>query len=120
AWSADLTQVLFDARYEMTSVIVQVDMRTGERERLGFGGERPRWLPDGRIGYVSGGRIHVYDPTTGQTQILTPEGDYHDQPIWSPDGSQIALRIWVGGEDYALALMDADGSNGRVLMTGIT
>jgi hypothetical protein len=40
---------------------------------------------------------------------------YDASPAWSPDGLRLALTRFVGGGYEHIALVDADGSNGRVL-----
>jgi Tol biopolymer transport system component len=117
-WDDDLKQAVFNARYHARNQLVIVDMETGETRLLGGGGEHLVWL-DGAVGYSHLGKIRTIDLTTGLIRTLTPHGDYHDQPMWSPDKTQIAFRVWMGGDEYALAMMDADGSNGRVLLDGI-
>ena len=117
-WDDDLTQAVFNARYHAKNQLVLVDMATGDARLLGAGGEHLVWLGD-RVGYSSLGQIRTLDLQTGFITTLTPPDDYHDQPMWSPDRQQIAFRVWMGGAQYALALMDADGTNGRILLDGI-
>lgn len=117
-WNDDLSQAVFNARYHARNQLVIVDLLTGEGRLLGEGGEHLVWL-DGAVGYSSLGKIRVMDLGTGLIRTLTPNNDYHDQPMWSPDHSQIAFRVWMGGAEYALAVMDADGTNGRILLDGI-
>lgn len=117
-WDADLTKAVFNARYQARNQLVIVDMATGDQRLLGGGGEHLVWLGD-QVGYSSLGKIRTIDLTTGLITTLTPPDDYHDQPMWSPDRAQIAFRVWIGGEQYALAVMDADGTNGRIVLDGI-
>lgn len=117
-WDDDLTQSIFTARYHARNHFVRVDMITGEQHLIGAGGEHLVWL-DGAIGYASLGKIRTLDLTTGTITTLTPPNDYHDMPMWSPDKSKIAFRVWIGGSQYALAVMDADGKNGHILLDGI-
>jgi hypothetical protein len=52
----------------------------------------------GKVAYIMGGDLWVYDLDNAQAQRLTFEG-YASHPRWSPDGSQIAYRkqnqLWV-------------------------
>ncbi|MCU1386546.1 MAG: WD40-like beta Propeller containing protein, partial [Acidobacteria bacterium] len=55
--------------------------------------EDMRFSPDGgKIAYVRGGGVEVYDFAT-KTAIAVPHGaDVDGGPIWSPDGASIAFR----------------------------
>lgn len=47
---------------------------------------------------------------------------YHGSPRWSPDGKRIAFNVWKDGEDFTsgkIAVVDADGSNPRILGDGL-
>ena len=106
----------------------------GKNGQLGGEGE---WSPDGTevVFSASDGndppvyRIYVKDVSSGATTLLrTP--DYCDEescvhggwgPTWSPDGTKIAYvnkREWLGGggdECYYVSVMNADGSDQRLL-----
>ena len=108
----------------------------GKNGQLGGEGE---WSPDGTevVFSASDGndppvyRIYVKDVASGATTLLrTP--DYCDEescvhggwgPTWSPDGTKIAYvnkREWLGGggdECYYVSVMNADGSDSRILPT---
>lgn len=119
-WNADFSQVVYAARFDMRSLMVIVDVATGDSTIFeDFTAEDPHWLPDGRIGFYNGGGVQVFDPATEALIDLTADGDIHDLPSWSPDGEQIVLRARVGETDYIWAVMDADGTNGRVLTSAI-
>jgi len=57
--------------------------------------------------------ICVLDPSTGTVQNLTNDLASDGFPSWSPDGSQIAFS-----SDYAIDVMNADGSGRRHLIGG--
>ncbi len=119
-WNADFTQVVYAARFDMQNRLVIVDITSEEATVYqNISAVDPRWLPDGRIGFYNNEGIHVFDPNTGDLIDLTPEGDIHDLPAWSPDGEEIALRARIGQSDYIWATMDADGTNGRVITSAI-
>jgi len=70
--------------------------------------------PDGsKVAFVtSGTQIKVFDYATKTVSAWSVTGMY---PSWSPDGTQIAYAEQYGG---ALHLMNADGTNQRVISSG--
>jgi acylaminoacyl-peptidase len=69
----------------------------------------PRWSPSGdRLAYVTavgehGAQIHVRWMDTGQTAMLTNVRQAPSSLSWSPDGTQIALEMFVESEPASLA-----------------
>jgi dipeptidyl aminopeptidase/acylaminoacyl peptidase len=92
----------------------------------------PEWSPDGRTLYFSSGPriedaeyewresdVHAVDLATGTIRPLTTRKGPDNNPVVSPDGRLIAYTgydwttdTWV---DQKLYVMNADGSNGRIL-----
>ena len=95
---------------------------TPEEEREVY----PAVSPDGsKIVFVN--RIGPYDDFyTGYVYVMNADGtnrvrlppmDGGDpgQPVWSPDGSQIAFHGWIDDRGYEIWVMDADGTGLRNL-----
>ena len=80
----------------------------------------PAWAPDSqRIAFVSWredwtGDIGVMDADGRNPKRLTHTPVNERHPTWSPDGSKIAFTT-VLEEDFVLSVMDADGTNQRIL-----
>jgi len=68
------------------------------------------------IAYVEAGSIGVVDIAGGTPQILTPASYTATEPVWSPDGREIAFSATRNG-NQDLYLMNADGTNIRRLTT---
>jgi Tol biopolymer transport system component len=75
--------------------------------------------PDGtKVGYQiwdgTAGSIHIADVSTGRdkTPVLNPPpggGLVDDNPVWSPDGTQLVFVRYHGGNGYHLAVVAAAG-----------
>jgi Tol biopolymer transport system component len=87
--------ILSPRRLRGTTQIGTIDLRSGERVVLTSGdGEKwsPRWLADGRVGYVSGGPEGGIEFTSGGPGV---RGEFRS-PNWSTDGRQVVFHRDVG------------------------
>jgi len=108
------------------STLTTIDPATGETtdvgtipERVGDVKSGPTWSPDGTR-FVFGtrdGAIYSIDVRSGASSLLMRLPAEHldsvDQIVWSPDGVHIAAMS--DGNPGGVYVMDADGSNVRVL-----
>ena len=117
------------------SQIFIVDAELGGTPRQITSGDNshnnPRWAPDGsklyfsadltpEEGYERGNsEVHAIDLATLEITTLTDRLGPDNGPVVSPDGSMIAYTGYDQNENYSnlsnLYLMDADGSNSRML-----
>jgi Tol biopolymer transport system component len=107
------------------STLTVTDFSTGETMDLGSMegdvGLAPAWSPDGtRIALVSGdGAVYSVDLGSGERSLLVRLPDdvaSIAEILWSPDGARIALLPTRESDKTSrLFVMDADGSNIRVL-----
>jgi hypothetical protein len=106
---ADNAYCLFRSGIDGTNPEVLGDVIT-----LGDATWHPSASPDGsKVAFVtSEAHIKVFDYTTRTVSTWSVAGMY---PSWSPDGTQIAYAEQYGG---ALHLMNADGTNQRVISSG--
>jgi Tol biopolymer transport system component len=88
------------------------------------GGFDPSWSPDGahivyrKLLAEDDGEIWIVNPDGSNARNLVNDPDFSDWgPAWSPDGQSVA---YDSNREVGLAiwLMDADGSNQRVIGTG--
>lgn len=121
-WTDDLSQATFTARYNAENALVVVTLADETITRFDAVAEdasHPHWLPDNRrVGFSAGESLYIIDTETGEQDRVTQIFDSHDLPVWSPDGSQIALRVRVGGA-MAQAVMEADESDGYAILNAI-
>jgi len=127
SWSRD-GRIAFDRDGQI--LVINAD-GTGERA-LGPGGQ-PDWSPDGtKIAFVRGDfaagnayTVSVYVMSadgSGVTKLVDTTRlpaavySYAQTPSWSPDGRRIAfVHVPGDGESGALYIVDADGTNFRLL-----
>lgn len=79
-----------------------------------YGGQ-PHWSPDGsKVVFGDADAVYVVDADGGGRRRLVYGGD----PAWSPDGTQIVYVVVDPDTDaeYGIALMDADGTNSRIIL----
>jgi len=73
----------------------------------------PRLAPDGkRIAVEVGGQVWIYDTTRDTLTRLTFDGGQNDGPLWSPDGTRVAVRSNRGGPPGSVFWQMSDGSGG--------
>jgi TolB protein len=131
AWSPDSTRIAFGGDEPDWWEIWVIDADGSNPRRLTTHAEpagTPNWSPDGQriiyqISTVSWRELYTVNPDgTEQQPFLAATSPSHHDPVWSPDGTQLAtLRYVVGSSGpHELWLMDADGTNGRLLVAPIT
>jgi len=133
-WSTDGNKIAFAGDAEDGEEIWTINADGSNPQRLttsSVAAGNPAWSPDGSK------LVYTYEPLddysdlytvnsdgTGQTLLVSASGTgfSNGQPSWSPDGTQIATIHSSAGNQgpYDLWLMDADGSNGQVLVLNIT
>jgi len=136
--SASNGQFVFTVNRDGWGEIWLMDEAGNERRRLtdkaprgdASGSTSPEWSPDGkRIAFVSTGdaraegqeaeEIYVMDADGGNATRLTSNDVPDWSPSWSPDGNRIvfarASGIGSPTPQVVLHVMDADGSNDRLL-----
>ena len=127
-WSADGRRIVFSTNWPKGHGIHVVDVATGiERPMdatLGSGCE-PRFHPDGRrIVYVSRGghasvsRLVEHDLASGAKKTLVDWPALNYNPVYSPDGSEIAFSSNITGEWVVYRQRLADARSWRVTTGG--
>jgi Tol biopolymer transport system component len=129
AWSPDGRRIAFTrTRGDSSGIyVMDADGSNVVRRTTATDPEAPTWSPDGtRIAFAAlgSGSMNVYataadDNGTGATAVVDWPG-YDVQPAWSPDGSKIAfVSDWRAYDFlYDLYVVNADGSDGKVLVAG--
>jgi Tol biopolymer transport system component len=113
---------IYDLVTGSTSMLTQGDIY------IPYSGENssPDWSPDGQRIIYSHKFDGVYDHhqnihlisasgPVNKMDLTYYEAAYAGQPRWSPDGSEIVFSLHADNQDEFLAIMEADGSNGKAL-----
>jgi Tol biopolymer transport system component len=125
-WSPDGRRIVFSSNRGIGGHHVYVvDVRSGQQERAsGYlaGACEPRFSRDGRrVAYVdrsqitrSRSRIVERDLESGDERVLVDWPALNYDPVYSPDGKEIAFASTVAGENAVYRLRLADGRSWRV------
>ncbi len=123
-WSPDGRRIAYVSDQGGTPQIYIVDSDTHQSRRISYRGSQnvaPSWGPDGRIAWCtrqSGYQIAVYDPRTGQEEVISSGSD-HEDPSWAPDGRHIICSRKDGAGSSLCILDTKDKSEVRLsLPTG--
>jgi TolB protein len=126
-WSRDGKRIVFSSNWKSGHQIYVVDVAAGEERRISpLGGCEPRFSPDGgRVAYVGRrpdrdhSRILEHDLATGEERVLVDWPALNYDPVYSPDGSEIAFASTVAGGVYEIYRQRlADGRASRVTFAG--
>ena len=123
-WSPDGGRIVFSSSWRIGHQIYVADVGTGEHRRISpltSGGCEPRFHPEGgKVAYVSRGhmgersRLVEHDLTTGREKVLVGWPALNYDPVYSPDGSEIAFASNIAGEYAIYRQRLSDGKSWRV------
>jgi TolB protein len=123
-WSPDGRRITYSSNHSIGHQIYWVDAGSGREHRLSGlsqGGCEPRFSRDGKkVVYVSRGhmwptsRLVEHDLATGKERPLVSWPALNYDPVYSPDGSEIAFASNITGQYAIYRQRLADGQAWRV------
>jgi Tol biopolymer transport system component len=123
-FSPDGRRIVFSSNWRIGHQIYLLDTQSSEDARLSpvlAGGCEPRFSPDGRkVVYVSRGhhgdksRLVEHDLASGKETVLVGWPALNYDPVYSPDGSELAFASNITGDWVLYRQRIADGRSWRV------
>ena len=123
-WSPDGRFITFSSNWRLGHQIYVVEVATGSYRRISgvtTGGCEPRFSRDGKkVVYVSRGhmrptsRLVEHDLATGEERALVSWPALNYDPVYSPDGTELAFASNIAGEYAIYRQRLSDGQAWRV------
>ena len=123
-WSPDGKAIVYSSNWKLGHQIYVVDVATGAERRISgltSGGCEPRFSRDSRkVVYVSRGHLRPtsklveHDLASGEEKALVSWPALNYDPVYSPDGSELAFASNITGEYVLYRQRIADGQAWRV------
>jgi TolB protein len=123
-WSPDGRRIVFSSNHSFGHQIFVVDVASGDQRRVSAllsGGCEPRFNPDGRkVVHVTRGhrrpasRLVEVDLASGTEKTLVDWPALNYDPVYSPDGTELAFASNATGEYQVYRLRLSDGRTFRV------
>ncbi len=123
-WSPDGRLITFSSNWRLGHQIYVVEVATGSYRRISgvtTGGCEPRFSRDGRkVVYVSRGHLRAtsrlveHDLATGEERPLVSWPALNYDPVYSPDGTELAFASNITGEYAIYRQRLSDGQAWRV------
>ena len=123
-WSPDGRFITYSSNWRIGHQIYVVEVATGKERRISGltgGGCEPRFSRDGRkVVYVSRGhmrptsRLVEHDLATGEERALVSWPALNYDPVYSPDGTELAFASNITGEYAVYRQRLSDGQAWRV------
>jgi len=123
-WSPDGRRIVFSSNWRVGHQIYLLDVDSQQDGRLSpilGGGCEPRFSPDGsKVVYVSRGhhgdksRLVEHDIASGKETVLVGWPALNYDPVYSPDGSELAFASNITGDWVLYRQRVADGRSWRV------
>ena len=123
-WSPDGRFITYSSNWRIGHQIYVVEVATGKERRISGltgGGCEPRFSRDGRkVVYVSRGhmrptsRLVEHDLATGEEKALVSWPALNYDPVYSPDGTELAFASNITGEYAVYRQRISDGQAWRV------
>jgi TolB protein len=127
-WSPDGSRIAFSSNWKQGHQIYVVEVASGEARRISLvGGCEPRFSPDGtKVAYVhrrpredkTVSAIVEHDLATGKERVLVDWPALNYDPVYSPDGSEIAFASTISGSWEIYRQRLADGEARQVTFGG--
>lgn len=123
-WSPDGTRIVYSSNWQFGHQIYVVEVEGGKETRVtgfGAGGCEARFHPDGgRVVYVRRGYLkstsHLVerDLETGEERALVDWPALNYDPVYSPDGTEVAFASNITGEYQIYRQRIGDGKSWRL------